>query len=102
MIYVVATICTQPGQRDEVLRQFARIVPLVRAEWGCLAYSPTIDVETNLNTQVDPRDDVITVVEQWESLEALEAHLIAPHMIEHRAHVKTLVTAVSLRVLEPA
>ncbi len=31
MIYVVATICTQPGKRAQVLQQFARIVPLVRA-----------------------------------------------------------------------
>jgi quinol monooxygenase YgiN len=102
MIYVVATICSQPGRRDEVLRQFARIVPLVRAETGCIAYTPAIDLETNINTQVDPSDDVITVVEQWESVEALEMHLIAPHMIEHRASVKSLVKSVALRVLEPA
>ena len=101
MIYVVATIDTQPGKREQVLQRFARIVPLVRAEVGCLGYSPTVDVETNINTQVDPRNDVITVVEQWEDIEALEMHLMAPHMIEHRAAVKAIVKSVSLRVLEP-
>jgi quinol monooxygenase YgiN len=45
---------------------------------------------------------VVTVVEKWESIEALEAHLIAPHMIEHRKGVKGLVKETSLRILAPA
>jgi len=48
------------------------------------------------------RDDVVTVVENLESLPALEAHLVAPHMLEYRARVKELVERVSIQVLQPA
>jgi len=47
------------------------------------------------------RDNVVVVVEQWESLEALNDHLVAPHMAEYRTSVKDLVVSTSLRVLEP-
>ena len=102
MISVVATIETEPQRRADVLEQFARIVPLVRAEAGCLSYTPSIDLITNIEAQIEQRENVITVVEQWESLEALEMHLMAPHMLEFRRAVKNLVTSVSLQILEPA
>ncbi len=101
MISVVATIQTEPGRRSDVLEQFARIVSTVRAEGGCLIYTPSIDVTTNIDAQVGLRDDVITVVEQWESLEALEVHLMAPHMLAFRQAVKEWVKSVSLQIVEP-
>lgn len=69
MIQVVATIQTHAGQRASVIEQLARVVPSIRAEAGCLLYAPLIDLETNLNSQAVQRNDVITVIEQWESLE---------------------------------
>jgi quinol monooxygenase YgiN len=48
------------------------------------------------------RDDVVVVVEKWESIPALEAHLIAPHMMEYRPKVKDFVKRVSLQILSPA
>ncbi len=102
MLFVVATIETQPGQRDQVLEQFARIVPLVRQEDGCLAYTPTVDLETNIDAQIDLRDNVITVIERWEDTAALEAHLIAPHMIEFRAAVKESVRDIALQIVQEA
>ena len=51
--------------------------------------------------QGPPRENVVTVVEKWESLEALRAHLAAPHMAEYRARVKDLVAGVKLQVLQP-
>ena len=44
----------------------------------------------------------MTVVEKWESLDALNAHLVAPHMLSYREKVKVLVKGVSIQVLEPA
>lgn len=102
MIYVIATIEIAPGRRDDFLAEFHRIVPLVRDEEGCHDYGPTVDVETNLDAQPDVREDVVTVVERWESLEHLEAHLIASHMIEYRGRVKEIVKGATLQVLEPA
>ena len=36
------------------------------------------------------RDNVVTIVEKWEDIEALEAHLIAPHMIAYRKEIQPL------------
>ena len=102
MIHVIATIELTPGGRGEFLRHFKALVPLVLEEKGCIEYGPNIDVAAALPNQPPPRDDVVIVVEKWESIDHLQAHLIAPHMIEYRTHVKALVKSVRLQVLEPA
>ena len=102
MIHVIAAIETADGRRDDFLAVFRELVPKVLAEEGCVQYGPTIDVETGINSQPPVRENVVTVVEQWESLDALEAHLIAPHMNEFRGQIKPLVTGMTLHVLEDA
>jgi quinol monooxygenase YgiN len=102
MIHVIATIEVAPGKRDAFLAEFRRLVPLVRAEAGCLEYGPTVDAVTDIPAQVPPRDHVVTIIEKWESLAALKAHLSAPHMADYRNRVKDLVVSVKLHVLQPA
>ena len=102
MLHVVATIQLTPGRRADFLKEFHALVPLVLAEDGCIEYGPTIDLPTSIPAQSAPRADVVTVVEKWESVPALEAHLIAPHMLTYRARVKDLVQGVQIQVLEPA
>ena len=102
MLHVIATIELRPGGRETFLEQFRQLVPLVHAEQGCLAYGPTVDLPTLIPAQVEVRDDVVTVIEQWESVEALEAHLIAPHMNDFRGRVKEVVAGITLQILQPA
>ena len=102
MIHVIATITLQPGVRASYLEVFRRLTPLVRAEDGCIEYQGTIDVPTTLAVQDGPRDDVVIVVEKWESVESLYAHSAAPHMTEYREAVKDFVVGVRLVVSEPA
>jgi quinol monooxygenase YgiN len=102
MIVVLATIELQPGKRPEFLAEFRKIVPKVRAESGCLEYFPAIDTVSGLPAQGPTRDDMVVVIEKWESVPALEAHLIAPHMMEYRPKVKEFVKGVSLQILSPA
>ncbi len=102
MICVIATIEVVPGQRGAFLAEFQRVVPKVLQETGCLEYAPMVDVPTALGSQSPARPNVVTVVEKWSDLGALEAHLIAPHMVEYRKAVKDLVKEVSLRILAPA
>ena len=102
MIYVIASIQLKPGTRDAFLAEFHRLVPKVRAENGCLDYGPTVDAQTDIAAQVPNRDDVVTIVEQWESLDALKAHLAAPHMAEYRGNVKDYVVGSTLQILQPA
>jgi quinol monooxygenase YgiN len=100
MIVVLAHIELHPGAREAFLGEFRKIIPLVRAEKGCLEYFPTIDLGTAIKSQVPIGSDAVLVVERWENTSALEAHLAAPHMVEYRPKVKEYVKQVSLRILE--
>ena len=101
MIHVVATIQLADGQRDQFLEHFHQLVPLVHQEQGCIEYGPTVDLETDIGAQDPVREQVVTVMEKWESLAALQAHLVAPHMLEYRARVKELVQETKIQVLTP-
>src|SRR3954468_7001568 len=98
MIHVIATVEVAAGKRDAFLAEFHKIVPLVRAEAGCLEYGPAVDVEAGLSAQGPARPDVVVVVEKWDSLDALRAHLQAPHMVEYRPRVKPYVVRTDLQV----
>ena len=100
MIHVIATIDLKPGKRDEFLGILRGNLPNVRAEDGCLAYDPTADLATGIAAQIPVRSDVVTIVERWRDLAALQAHLAAPHMVTYRSQVKDLVQRVSLQVLQ--
>jgi quinol monooxygenase YgiN len=102
MIHVLATIETAPGKRDEFLEEFHKLMPQVHAEQGCLEYGPACDTFANIPSQPALRGNTVTVIEKWESLEALHAHLAAPHMIAYRNKVKDLVAGVTIHVLTPA
>jgi quinol monooxygenase YgiN len=62
---------------------------------------PMIDLPTGLSPQ-ELNNNVVTVIENWDSLDDLQAHLSAPHMIEFRKKEKDLVDRVSLKVLKEA
>jgi quinol monooxygenase YgiN len=102
MIYVIAGIELHEGCRDEFLRIFKGNVPKVRAENGCINYEPTVDVDSGIPIQGELRENMVTIVEAWESLDALHAHLKAPHMLTYREQVKDLVKEIKIQVLEPA
>ena len=102
MIHVIATVEVAQGKREAFLEEFRRLVPLVRAEAGCLEYGPAVDVASGIAAQIPPREDVVTVMEKWESLDALRSHLQAPHMTAYRSRVKDFVVGVKLQVLQPA
>lgn len=102
MIHVLATIQVRPSRRAAFLEEFRQVVPHVRAETGCIEYGPAIDVDTGLPVQPAVRGDTVMVIEKWQSLAALHAHLAAPHMQTYRERVKDLVDWVEIRILEPA
>ncbi len=101
MIHVIATIQLNPGTREAFLTEFRKLVPLVRAETGCVEYGAAVDRPVQLPVPVPFREDAVTVVEKWESAEALTAHLAAPHMMDYRVRVKDFVRSVQLQVLDP-
>ncbi len=102
MIHVIASIEIKPGTREAFLAIFKANVPAVLAEDGCLRYEPTIDADTGIPAQGGVRPNVVTIVEAWQSLAHLKAHLAAPHMATYRQKVKDLVVGAKLQVVEPA
>ena len=101
MINVIASIKVKESCLDEFLDIFKANIPNVLAETGCVEYAPTVDFQTELASQILDANTV-TIIEKWETYENLQAHLLAPHMLDYRSKVKDLVESVSLQVLKSA
>ena len=101
MIHVVARITVKVGQRSALIDAMRQLIPLVLAEEGCIAYTPAIDAATDVERQAPADDNVLTMIEQWQSVEHLKAHLAAPHMAQFRDKVGDMVESAQLRILQP-
>jgi len=101
MIHVIATVELAPGTREKFLAEFRKLIPAVKAEAGCIEYGPSIDADTDIAIQAKMGPDRVVVVEKWETVAALKAHGVAPHMQAYRAKVKDFVKGMELRVLKP-
>jgi quinol monooxygenase YgiN len=101
MIHVIASIHVKEGQVAEFIAIFKSNIPNVIEENGCVAYVPAIDVHTGFPPQ-KLNHNVVTIIEKWDNLEALQAHLTAPHMLEYREKVKDLVQKTSVKILKEA
>ena len=101
MISVLASIQLHEGQRAAFLEIFNANVPVVRQESGCIEYFPAIDIDAGLPVQILD-ENMVTVIEKWQSIEALKAHLGTPHMLDYKDKVKNLVKDLSLKVLQTA
>jgi quinol monooxygenase YgiN len=99
MIHVIASIQVKEGNLSRFVEIFKSNMPAVLKEKGCLGYAPTRDVSTGLPPQ-DMNKNRVTVIEKWDTLADLKAHMSAPHMLEYREKTRNLVENVSLRILE--
>lgn len=82
MIHVIATITLQsPDLRAGFLELFNANVPAVLAEDGCVSYQPVTDIDAGIDGVPACREDTVVVIEHWQSVTRLEAHLAAPHML---------------------
>jgi quinol monooxygenase YgiN len=101
MISVLASIEIKEGQRAAFLEIFNANVPAVRQESGCIEYYPAVDIDSGFPVQrLD--QNVVTIIEKWQSLEALKAHLATPHMLRYKEQVEPMVKDLSLKVLQVA
>ncbi len=101
MINVIASIRIKDGRLSEFVEIFKSNVPDVLEEQGCIEYAPTIDSETGIPAQ-NLDGAMVTIIEKWNSLDDLKAHLVAPHMNTFRERVEGMVEDVSLKILENA
>ena len=56
----------------------------------------------NMSRNDTQKNACVTIIEKWGSLEDLQTHLTAPHMLAYKEKVKDLVDKVSLKVLMEA
>jgi len=102
MLYVIATIEVVNGKRDEYLWEIRKVVPRVRAEKGCIEYVPVVDLPAQFSAQDPVQSNRVTIIEKWETLEALKTHMEAPHMKEYRENAKKFIVSVKVQVFTPA
>jgi quinol monooxygenase YgiN len=102
MIHVLATVDLENGKLTEFLTEFGKVLPAVRAETGCIEYGPAIDVPSGIPIQSPVRENTVVIVEKWSDIDALKAHLIAPHMKTYREAVKGIVRGMTVQILRPA
>ena len=101
MIHVLASIHIRSGKRERFVELFKANVPNVLAEQGCVEYTPAVDLDALLPPQILD-ENTVTIIEKWECLKALMAHLKAPHMLAYREEVKDLVEETELKILKEA
>ena len=99
MIIVIASVRVKAEWLPEFMEIFKANVPKVRDEKGCIEYFPAIDIDSGLPVQKLDKN-VVTIIEKWQSVEALRAHLKTPHMLAYREKVKDMVEDLSIKVLQ--
>ncbi|OPX36240.1 MAG: antibiotic biosynthesis monooxygenase [Desulfobacteraceae bacterium 4484_190.2] len=101
MINVIASIRVKGDKLSDFLEIFKSNLTSVREERGCIEYFPAVDIDADLPPQ-SLDENVVTIIEKWESLEDLSDHLNAPHMLAYKEKVKDIVEGVSIKVLQEA
>ena len=72
-VHLLVLIEVQPGKRQQQIQTYEKLKPLVLAESGCLQYDLFADAND---------ENKFVLVEHWASQAALDAHDVAPHMVE--------------------
>ena len=98
MIHVIVTSIIQPGSLDQYLQLARQLAPLVEAEEGCRRYRYTLETDSPIEIQEPVEAHRVTLLEEWESMAHLSAHLQAPHMKEHGPAMAALRDSVEIRV----
>jgi len=101
MICVHALLEIAPGRIDEYLPIHQALIPQVLQEKGCVEYLLAVDASTSIDIQRPAGSEVVSVIEKWENVSALEAHLDAPHVVEFRQRVEGLLLNATAYILDP-
>ncbi|MDR1898961.1 MAG: antibiotic biosynthesis monooxygenase [Treponema sp.] len=100
MVHLVVTFLIKEGKMDDYLREVRKLRPLVLAEEGCVEYTFLRETKSGLNIQEAVNPNRLTLVEKWESPEALAVHGAASNLTDFNARVKDFLVSASARVLE--
>lgn len=76
------------------------VIPKVHAEKGCRLYTLLEDAKTDWSAPMRFGERTFWMVEKWDSIEDLKAHINAPHMKEFAPTVSGMRSASTFHVLE--
>jgi quinol monooxygenase YgiN len=99
LINSLAFITANSGMRDKLITVWRENAPTVRAEEGCIEYNATVDFPETGAFQSPAGPDTIVIVEKWANIDALRAHVAAPHMRAYAEKTGELVTGRVIRVM---
>lgn len=91
MIKVVAKGVYMEGKANEAIAMYDELVKETRKEVGCISY--------NLFQDKDNKD-ILTMIEEWESVEALESHKNSEHFTRIVPKIGKLRKSAELNVYE--
>ena len=92
MLIVAGEVIVEEGATDSVRDALRTMETETRKESGCLKYAFSLDIS---------EPTTMRIFEQWESEEALSAHMKTPHMAEFGAAVgKIKPKSMSIKVYE--
>ena len=100
MLHVIVNMRIKEGRMQDFLAACEELRPLVLHESGCHAYEYTRDVVSPFSPEQPIEADRITLLERWETLDALKAHLETPHMKAAGARMKGMRASVEIRLTE--
>ena len=100
-VYVLCRFDLKPDASigDYVGKTLA-VVPTVRAEDGCQMYTLLKDASTDWEKPMRFGERTMWMLEKWDSVDALKAHLETPHMKAFGPSVRPMRTASTFHVLE--
>ena len=78
MVHVVVMVRVKEGKAREFINLFKSVAGKVSQEKGCIQYITAVDAIGAPPDTVD--QNVVTVLERWESVEDITAHMGTPHM----------------------
>jgi quinol monooxygenase YgiN len=99
MINVIAAIRLKPNSRAQFCAIFKANALKVVQEAGCIEYVLTADCPAGLVLQ-QLDENVVTIIEKWQSVAALHDHLASAHMLAYKDAVADIVDSVVLKILE--
>ena len=88
------------ADKAEYIRKTMAVVDTVRAEKGCCEYRLLGDAATDWEKPQRFGDRTLWMLEKWESIDALKAHLNAPHMKAFGPTVRPMRSGSTFHVLE--
>ena len=100
-VYVLCRFDLKPDAdvSDYVSKTLA-VVPTVRAENGCQMYTLLKDAETDWDKPQRFGERTLWMIEKWDSIEALKAHIDAPHMKAFGPTVRGMRSSGTFHVLQ--